>query len=245
MYGYKVIDYPPCTLDGFDGSTHKRFLLTFGIPEKSQVEVCSYKVVKKETAEYRTDYADLLKIEPAEYDILDGVPYDFGCSPPEIPVEKIPTLIPIEKLCTSVRDKSKYRVGSRIVAKYNTGEYTFEEGIHFFRDPHVAALHGLRALQDGLYQNWSLGGILRKECLYMHCLREGMWRTFYADGTPKEECEMLHDRLHGRSRCWYTLGKSCHGFRSIKRCSEPVETWYVNGEKVSEPPKHNGRYIKG
>ena len=225
MYGYKVIDYPPCTLDGFDGYTHKRFLLTLGIPATSQVEACSHTVVNANTAEYRTDTADLLAIEPADYDILYGVPYDFGCSPPEIPSAKIPTVLPMEKLCDGVKDNSKYRVGSRIVVRTTKRV----DGLHFFRDPHVAALHGLRALQDGLYQNWSKDGNLLKQCLYKHCLREGTWRTWYADGTPKEECEMRHDQRHGRSRCWYTLGESHHGFCSVKRCSEPVETWYMNG----------------
>ena len=201
-----------------------RVLITLDIPDDAITNVARTSVVVKDTAKYRTNKANVLKIEDE-----DGKEYT-------------------EAVTVFYRENSlTYKLNELVeVSNYDMNlEEVCSSGIHFFLTKRVAELYSRDSIQNGLYQSWYKNGEKWVECTYVNGKREGLFQEWRRNGQKLEEFTLVNGLAEGLYQSWHQNGEKWVECTFVNGRFEGVyQCWYSNGQKYSESTYVNGVKVR-
>jgi hypothetical protein len=203
-----------------------RVIVTLEIPEDAITNMNRKDIVNRETATYRTNKANVLKIEDTEgNEYTHAKSFGYNKSLDYIVHETI------------------------LVEDYDMDlEDVCAPGIHYFLSRRRAELYGSYSLKQFidnssfLFQKWHDNGQKLMECTYENGKLQGLYQTWYSDGRKWVECTYVNGERHGLYQWWYkTDQKQCECNYVNDTIHDLYQAWYVNGLKKEESTYVNGQ----
>ena len=191
-----------------------RVVITLDIPDDAITNVDRTSVVVKDTAKYRTNKAEVLKIEDE-----DGKEY----------TEAITGFYHLESLT--------YRLNELVeVSDYDMDlEKVCSTGIHFFLTKCVAELYTPYSIENGLFQSWYDNGQKEEEYTLVNGERDGLYQSWYSNGQKFTECTYVNGWIDGLYQRWHENGDKRVECTYVNEKLEGLyQSWYENGEKWEE-----------
>jgi antitoxin component YwqK of YwqJK toxin-antitoxin module len=163
-----------------------RVLITLEIPDDALTNMNRSSVVIKETAKYRANKANVLKIEDADGNLYETAESGF-----------------YEK------KKILYKVGETVECPdYDMdAEKVCSKGIHFLLNREVAEQYELHYIPSGVRILYHENGVKQSECTFVNGLTTGLYQTWYPSGQQEVKCMVIKGVNHGLYQRWLPSGQ--------------------------------------